>query len=60
MAKTEKSLLLRKVEGFEDVDMKRTALMNWEEEDDEVKEESGRRGRRPRKRAGERGIAALL
>ena len=54
MAKTEKFLLLCEVEGLEDIELRRTVARNSEEED------NCRRGRRPRKRAGERGIVGLL
>lgn len=58
MAKTERFLRVcwRKLEVFE---LRRRFPKNWESED-EVKEEEGRGGRRPRKRAGERGMAGLL
>lgn len=65
MAKTEKFPLLCEVERLEDTELNRTEPKNSEEEDDELKEEEeeeegGRRGRRPRKRAGDRGMAGLL
>lgn len=50
MATTEKFLLLHEMGGFDDIELKRKALQNWEDEDEEVEEEEdGRRGRRPRK-----------
>ena len=55
MAKTEKFLLLSEVEGLEDIELRRT-VPRYEEEE----EEDCRRGRRPRKRAGERGTVGLL
>ena len=56
MAKTEKFLLLCEVEGLEDIELRRT-VPRYEEEEEE---EDCRRGRRPRKRAGERGTVGLL
>ena len=59
MAKTEKFLLLSEVEGLEDIELRRT-VPRYEEEEEEEEEEDCRRGRRPRKRAGERGTVGLL
>lgn len=63
MAKTEKLLLLRQVEGVEDNELNSRALKKWEEEEEEEAkdEEGGRRGgRRPRNRARVSGIVDLL
>ena len=59
MAKTEKFLLLSEVEGLEDIELRRT-VPRYEEEEEEEEEEDCRRGRRPRKRAGERGLSSAI